>query len=99
MRTDQDPASPVSRDYNPELRHPTYDPSLSSSEAARVLGVKAQTLRKWRLLGHGPRFVRLGASLKSRAVYRPADIDTWLAARTFNSTTEETVLQANREDR
>ena len=62
---------------------------LSSTQAALWLGVKPQTLRKWRWKGTGPRFVRLGTGPRSRAAYRMADLESWLEARSFKSTAEE----------
>lgn len=66
---------------------------LPSPEAAVLLGIQPQTLRKWRLTGGGPRYVRLGLGPTGRVAYRPADIDAWLAARTFASTSAETVAR------
>lgn len=33
---------------------------LRETEAAEILGLKVKTLRGWRLLGRGPRFVKVG---------------------------------------
>jgi predicted DNA-binding transcriptional regulator AlpA len=63
---------------------------LLSADAAAMLGIKPQTLRKWRLTGTGPRYVRLGGPL-GRVAYRQSEIDAWLSARTFASTADETV--------
>lgn len=41
---------------------------------AQQLGVTTKTLRNWRSMGHGPRFVKRGNSI----LYRPADVDAWL---------------------
>jgi DNA-binding transcriptional MerR regulator len=65
---------------------------LSSIETANRLGIRPQTLRLWRLLGIGPRFVRYGR-LRGRVVYRPEDIEEFLESRTFTSTSDETVRQ------
>ncbi len=64
---------------------------LTSPQAAERLGLKPQTLRKWRCQGAGPRFVRLGTGPRARACYRLADLEAWLDARSFSSTAEETV--------
>lgn len=69
---------------------------LSTEEAATVLGLKSQTLRKWRLTGAGPSYVRLGSGPAARAAYRPADLDAWLTARTFAHTAAETVSSPSR---
>ena len=71
--------------------HDTPSPLLSGPETARYLGIKPQTLRKWRLTGHGPPYVRIGDSPRSRVAYRLSDIEAWVAARTFESTAAETV--------
>jgi len=64
---------------------------LNSPKAALWLGVKPQTLRKWRCQGKGPRFVRLGVGRQSPAAYRLADLEAWVDSRSFSSTAEETV--------
>lgn len=64
---------------------------VSSVRAAELLGICPQTIRKWRLEGRGPRFIRAGRSPKSRALYLLSDIFTWLDEHSFRSTSEETV--------
>jgi len=63
---------------------------ISSTQAARVLGVKPQTLAVWRLRGRGPKFVRFGGP-KGRVSYSKTALQEWIAARTYSSTSEETV--------
>ena len=46
-------------------------------DVARYCGVAPVTLRRWRLEGRGPRFVRLGRSVK----YRLEDVEAWLKSR------------------
>jgi len=60
----------------------------STKEVAARFGLKEQTWRKYRLHGGGPPFVKLslGQSKRGRVLYRFADIEAWLAARTFTST-------------
>lgn len=67
---------------------------LTTSEAAKVLGVQAQTLRVWRLSGKGPAYVRLGSGKFARACYSPLALDRWIADRTFTSTSDETTKRA-----
>ncbi|MDO9076660.1 MAG: helix-turn-helix domain-containing protein [Brevundimonas sp.] len=57
---------------------------LSTTDVARRLGVAEITLRKWRIYGAGPRFIRCGANVR----YREADLEDWLASRTVASTSE-----------
>lgn len=62
---------------------------LNTIQAAKVLGRQPQTLRLWRLRGGGPKYLRLGNGVHARVAYRPSDLDAWLRARTFVSTSEE----------
>jgi predicted DNA-binding transcriptional regulator AlpA len=75
----------------PQIR--TLTPALSrhitTRQLAHLLGYRAQTLRKWRVEGRGPRYVRLGDGPGARVVYRVADVEQWLTARTFAGTGQE----------
>jgi predicted DNA-binding transcriptional regulator AlpA len=52
---------------------------VRASEAATLLSVSMSLLKKWRLKGDGPRFVRLGG----RAIgYRRADLLAWIEGLT-----------------
>ena len=57
---------------------------LTTPEVAGRLGVAEITLRKWRIYGTGPRFIRCGANVR----YRAADIESWVSSRTVGSTSE-----------
>lgn len=50
--------------------------------AARLLGLSRQTLARWRCTGLGPRFVRLGRTIR----YEPAELARFIAARTHAHT-------------
>lgn len=63
---------------------------LLNADAARLLRWKPQTLRKKRLNGDGPPYVRLGNGRRSRVAYRLSDLKAWVAARIFTSTAQET---------
>lgn len=52
---------------------------LRTLDAARFLGVSAATLRKWRLIGKGPCFAKLGSAV----VYDPAELRRWVADLTL----------------
>lgn len=69
---------------------------LNTVQAAKVLGRQPQTLRLWRLRGGGPRYLRLGNGVHARVAYRPSDLDAWLRARTFVSTSEEAAKAASK---
>lgn len=66
---------------------------LSTAQVAKLLGLSPQTLRLWRCLGKGPRYLRFGG-LKSRAFYCLTDIDDWMQAHRYISTSEETVKRS-----
>ncbi len=51
---------------------------LSTQEAAQYLGLAPATLSKWRVYRTGPRFLKLGRSVR----YRRADLDAYLASNT-----------------
>ncbi|MDA8429409.1 MAG: helix-turn-helix domain-containing protein [Geobacteraceae bacterium] len=59
-------------------------PALRTPEAASYLNIQPTTLEQWRWNGKGPRFVKIGRSVR----YRIIDLDAFLADRVFNSTTE-----------
>ena len=65
---------------------PTFPSSnlLKTSEAAVYLTVQPTTLEQWRWTGRGPRFVKIGRSCR----YRISDLEDFLEARVFSSTTE-----------
>jgi predicted DNA-binding transcriptional regulator AlpA len=44
---------------------------------ARSLGPSVATVRRWRLLKQGPKYIKLGAAVR----YRPEDISAWLESR------------------
>jgi predicted DNA-binding transcriptional regulator AlpA len=64
---------------------------LTSPQVASLIGCRPQTLRKWRLIGKGPRYVRLGDNPRGRVAYLLSDITEWLTSHRFSSTSEETV--------
>ena len=57
---------------------------LTQRQAAAVLGLSERTVERMRVAGNGPRFVRMGRSIR----YRPADIENWIASRVVSSTSE-----------
>jgi hypothetical protein len=55
---------------------------LHQAELARRWCISGRTLERWRWLGQGPRYLKLGG----RVVYRLADIEAYEAERTREST-------------
>lgn len=51
-------------------------PKLTTTEAAQALGVKPDTLRKWRWRGRGPGFIRVGHTVR----YDLAEVAAYIAA-------------------
>ena len=62
------------------------DDLMSSKEAAKLLGIKSNTLEVWRHQGRGPQFVKLGDSRQSMVRYLRSAVITWVAQRSFSST-------------
>jgi excisionase family DNA binding protein len=50
--------------------------ALTERQVAEHLGLSVATLRAWRHRGKGPRFLRLGRSVR----YLPADVDEFVRA-------------------
>jgi hypothetical protein len=60
------------------------DELFDTVQAAKALGLCAVTLRKWRVIGDGKRFVRLGRAVR----YRRSDLDAFISGNTFANTLE-----------
>ncbi|MFG6458732.1 helix-turn-helix transcriptional regulator [Roseateles sp. BYS96W] len=59
------------------------DDLIDEAELASWLKCKPAALRKWRLLGKGPQFKKAGHLVR----YRRGDVQAWLDASTYTSTT------------
>lgn len=57
---------------------------LTQIQAAELLCLSGRTLERYRLEGNGPKFVKAGR----RVLYRRSDLEAWLQANTFTSTSE-----------
>jgi predicted DNA-binding transcriptional regulator AlpA len=62
---------------------------LNQREAATRLHLSERTLERWRVSGDGPKFVKAGR----RVLYRPDDIEDWIALRICASTSERRPAQ------
>jgi predicted DNA-binding transcriptional regulator AlpA len=58
---------------------------LKDADVAKMLGIKPDTLRIWRLAGKGPKFLKIGTH---NVRYRRETVEAWLAAQEFSSTAE-----------
>jgi predicted DNA-binding transcriptional regulator AlpA len=50
---------------------------LNEHAVAEVLGVSVATIRRWRSLEQGPRFIKVGFAVR----YRNEDVAAWLESR------------------
>jgi excisionase family DNA binding protein len=57
---------------------------LTEQEASPLVGLKDSTLQTLRVNGGGPRYCKLGRSVR----YREEDLEEWLSARLVGSTSE-----------
>jgi predicted site-specific integrase-resolvase len=58
--------------------------NLKTAEAADFLQVKPTTLEQWRWQGTGPKFIKMNRAVR----YRREDLEAFIEARVFGSTTE-----------
>jgi predicted DNA-binding transcriptional regulator AlpA len=64
---------------------------LRTPQAAQYVGLSASTLEKLRLTGGGPAYQKAGPKI---VVYRPEDLDAWLAAHPRTSTSDKGATRA-----
>lgn len=57
---------------------------VDEREASRLTGIAVPTLQKYRVHGTGPKFVKLGRSVR----YRVSDLEAYVAERVVSSTSE-----------
>jgi predicted DNA-binding transcriptional regulator AlpA len=60
------------------------DTLLTSKQLAVLVGLSVRSLERLRASGGGPKFIKLGQSVR----YREADLAAWLAAQTMQSPAE-----------
>ncbi len=58
--------------------------ALTERQVAELLGLSVATLRTWRHRGKGPRFLRLGRSVR----YLPSDVDDFVRASAVDTRSE-----------
>lgn len=66
----------ITRSRHIERHDGESSPVYTARELAGILGVQLDTLRKWRIAGKGPPFIR---ETRITVVYRKAAVDEWLA--------------------
>jgi predicted DNA-binding transcriptional regulator AlpA len=55
----------------------TLENLLTERDVARITGMSLASIRRWRLLKQGPRYIKIGAAVR----YRPEDLVGWLDSR------------------
>ena len=50
---------------------------LNEHDVARITELSVASVRRWRLLRQGPKYIKIGAAVR----YKPADIAAWLETR------------------
>lgn len=55
----------------------TLEGLLNEHDVARVTGLSVASVRRWRLLRQGPKFLKLNSAVR----YRPEDVAAWLESR------------------
>lgn len=53
------------------------DALLNEHDVARITGLSVASVRRWRLLRLGPKYLKIGAAVR----YKPEDISAWLQSR------------------
>lgn len=62
---------------------------LTPTKLAEILKTNENTLANWRTSQRGPRFVKVGTSVR----YRRSDVDSWIEERTVSDTSEAKALR------
>jgi len=50
---------------------------LNEQDVARITCLSVASVRRWRILGQGPKFLKINSAVR----YRPEDLEAWLASR------------------
>jgi predicted DNA-binding transcriptional regulator AlpA len=58
----------------------TLEALLTEHDVARITGLSVASVRRWRLLRQGPRYLKIGSAVR----YRPEDVAAWLRAAVAN---------------
>ena len=55
----------------------TLEKFLNEHDVARITGLSVASVRRWRLLQRGPKYIKIGAAVR----YKPEDVSAWLQSR------------------
>jgi len=59
--------------------HNALESLLNEHEVARISGLSVASVRRWRLLRQGPKYLKIGAAVR----YKPEDLKAWLESRPY----------------
>ena len=60
-----------------ESVHNAIETLLNEHDVARITGLSVASVRRWRLLRQGPKYLKIGAAVR----YKAEDISAWLESR------------------
>lgn len=66
---------------------------ITEHEAAEFLAVSVKTLRRWRCVGLGPRWIRLGGTVRGAVRYSADDLNDYIERVARKSTSEKAVAR------
>lgn len=89
QQIEESPSTDVSKNILAQALSPESDSRsieetrrVTTRHAAELLGIAESTLRKWRMGGNGPRFIKMG----SRVLYDTGELEHWLERRSRTTT-------------
>ena len=74
--------------HSENTKNATISLPLTSPEAAEYLGLSESTMRKLRVSGRGPAFIKSSDTARGRVRYLRTTLDAWLETRARKSTSE-----------
>jgi predicted DNA-binding transcriptional regulator AlpA len=66
-----------------------FETLLNEHDVARISGLSVASVRRWRLLRQGPRYLKIGAAVR----YKREDVERWLASRPTGGGQEQSEAQ------
>jgi predicted DNA-binding transcriptional regulator AlpA len=57
--------------------HNEIENLLNEHDVARITGLSVSSVRRWRLLKQGPKYLKIGSAVR----YNPDDLSAWLKSR------------------
>ena len=57
--------------------HNAIESLLNEYDVARITGLSVASVRRWRLLRQGPKYLKIGAAVR----YKPEDVSAWIESR------------------